>query len=176
MAILVGQDGTGWTNTAVSFGALGGSASWTEPAYTPVSDGAATTAYVHISDWGSATQAKVLVYNATTRVLLAQSGDILASGGTGLRSASITYTVSTSTAVILAVLPDAGYLQLTTNNTGATWVSYVDQMTYATPDDPIPAGTNGPNREFIIWLDGTTGSSNSNILGGKLAGFLLGKL
>jgi len=155
MATLVGPDGTGWTTTATLFGSSGAEAFWVNAGYTPVSDGTATTAYVYIESWETTTSAKVLVYRASDRVLLAQSADISDAGGVGLRSASITYSPAVATPVILAVLPNTGYLQLRTNNAGSTYATYLDAMTYASPDDPLPAGTNTAPREFIIYLDGT---------------------
>ena len=174
MATLVGQDGTTFVTPAdTAYGAGGGRALWMEfqsyvpelHGFQPLANGNATTAYVYIADFGTANNVKVAVYRQSDRVLLAQSADIAAGGGTGLRSASITYTTSVSTRVYLAVISDnAGIPSLRYDSTGADYLVYEDPMTYAALDDPLPAGTETPGRAFIIYLDGTVTGGSSKLL------------
>jgi guanyl-specific ribonuclease Sa len=158
MTLLVGTDGSGWTPASVQPAGGGGRALWKALGYTPVANGTATLAYVYIEGFGTASNVKVLAYRASDGALLAQSANIPA-GAAGLKSASISLSVSTSTALKLAVLPDAGYLNVRCPTTGTTYVVNEDGMVFATPDDPLPAGSNTSSREFLIYLDGTVGDT-----------------
>jgi hypothetical protein len=163
MTILVGQDGTGWTEDNHVPQGAGGNAVWLNAGYSPTVTATATTAKVKVTDWQSATKGKILVYRSSDGVLLASSSEFAPADGTGLLSKTISVSVTIGTDLKLAWIAD-NYTQHTGNTGSSSFADNQSAMTYATPDDPLPAGSNG-GREIILWLDGTAGGGSIVLMG-----------
>lgn len=153
-AILVGDDSTGWGGTTNS-GVQGSSGDGihhepeTGECYTATATGTAVTAHVLVSDWPTATQAKIVVYLASTRAKLAESA-VISSAATGERTASINVSIVSGLGYCLLLVAN-GYID-TVNLTGSTFKTSTLAINFATPDDPLPTAS-GTGMQFAIWLE-----------------------
>lgn len=179
MALLVGTDGAGWTTDDTSSPqSSSGDAFWQEPepgeGWTAVASGTATLAYFHPTDWTTASNLKIVVYNAS-RVKLAESAVMSSAGGTGLRSVSINVSITSGLVYFLAVIPQSGYVNCR-QQSGTTFQSSRLAMNYTTPDDPLPTASIGNTLKFLVYLDSGAAASNANLFAGKFGGLFAGKL
>lgn len=166
MALLVGTDGAGWTTDDTSSPqSSSGDAFWHEPepteGWVAVASGTATLAYFHPTDWVTASNLKIVVYNAS-RVKLAESAVMSSSGGTGLKSVSINVSITSGLTYFLVVVPQSGYVNCR-QQASTTFQSSRLAMNYATPDDPLPAQSLGNTLKFLIYLDGSSGGGTSTV-------------
>ena len=155
-AILVGDDSSGWGGTTNSgIQSSSGDSIHHEPdtgeCYQATASGTAVTAHVLISDWPTATQAKIVVYLASTRAKLAESAVVSSAGGTGERTASISVSITSGLRYCLVLMAN-GYVD-TVNRTGSTFQTSSLALNFATPDDPLPAANVGNTLQFSVWLE-----------------------
>lgn len=160
MTFLVGQVGAGYA-TDVGVQSSSGNSFWYEPAtgdgYIAVASGTATTMYFYASSWPTAPSVKGAVYD-TSRNLIAVSG-VISAPTTGLVSASISVAITSGSEYFLVIIPNGGYVDARTSAAGPTNQTQNGIVNYASPTDPLPAGSPQTGREFIVWLDGTVGAS-----------------
>jgi hypothetical protein len=165
MTFLVGQQGTGWTIITQGQSAGGNSIVFNN-GYLATA-GTATSAKVWINEVSGASNVKVFVYDAGGN-RVGQSGAINVSGGgiPGLLTAALDSSIVLTAQLYKLVLsPDTGYVAHGAN-TGA-YEYDCDQynaaaFSYASPPATLPAATVADDkREFIVWLDGSTGGSST---------------
>lgn len=167
MALLIGYDGAGWTyNDAPGLQNNTGHDIWFS--ITAAATGTATTAYLYMTSWQTANNVSVALYTSGG-VKIAESATIPSSAGTGLKSASISASVTQGTSYILVMMTD-GYVDVRGQSGGPTYANYSQAIGTpgSAPASFTPGGVNGANNiPFIIYLDGLTGgSAGRNLLMG----------
>jgi hypothetical protein len=125
------------------------------------------TAYVQTGTAVTANNLIVVVYNSSTRALVAQSSAMSASAGTGLQSAAISGTLVGGTQYFLDVLCDSGYWNSCYNSGSSAF--QVDYNTaannpYSSPLTTLPTADGTLGHEFIVWIDGSTSTPVGNPL------------
>lgn len=167
MTFLVGQQGSGWTVITQGQSA-GGNAIVFNDGYT-ATPGTATHAKVWINEVSGAGYVKVFVYDAGGS-LVGQSAaiDVSGAGIPGLLTAALDSSiVLTAQTYKLVVAPDTGYFVQGVNS--GSYEYACDQynsatFSYSSPPSTLPAPTVADDkREFIVWLDGTTGSTTGTV-------------
>ena len=160
MSLLVGQNGTGWTNAVGGLEGNGGNLVYFHSGYTAVATGTMTKA--HFSLWNLAagsTLGTVYVYSGVGpgSTLLATSGEMTLAVGDN--SAAISGTITSGNSYTLCFQAASGYTNAIMNS--GTSTSNDNQNTVATfpyrsPPTTMPAFSLQSGPEFIIWIDGTS--------------------
>lgn len=167
-ALVWGYDGAGWTSTdegvqttgGISFGLNDDNGT----SITAVGSATVSTGYCHVSVWQTATSAKMVVYSAAG-ALIATSNPVTSGAGTGLLTFTFgaPFAIVSGTRYYVYIVPNAGYLDVRTNNAGAGFSIYGSAITYASPEGTVPTPSTGNYRPFIIWLDGGGANGLSKI-------------
>lgn len=163
MTLLVGQNGTGWTQVSANLSQpQAGDTFYYKVFYTAVATGPMTFAHIQYFDTGGAgsTAVKVVVYDNSNNLVGTSAAIAKVAGDqTGAISGSITSGLTYK----LIVVPDAGRINAVANSGSSS--SFVNGNTaanfsYASPPATLPATDyTSQGQEFIVWIDGTTGVS-----------------
>ena len=160
--LLVGQDGTGWTPVAQSYG-VSGSAQYFKSGYVAVNSGTITAAHISVNALG-ATQCEVYLYSGSrpggSTTLIAQSSPIDTTA-TGDRSAPMSGTVVAGQTYTLVVQTPSGTSFTLVGNSGeaSSTVNHDTSITYGSPPASLAAPTDTVGKEFVIWIEGTAGGA-----------------
>jgi len=156
MAFLVGQQGAGFANAGVQ--SSGGDSTWVDDVsssgtgYVAVASGTASSVWVNISAWSTATALKIAVYSSA-RALLGVS-DPFTTSDTGLVSKPISCSIVSGNAYFLVAIPNSGYVDLVAGNSAFAGGASQALTSYASPPSTLPAAVTTIGREAVIWLDG----------------------
>jgi hypothetical protein len=127
--------------------------------------GTATSAYIYVTDWWTASAAKVVVYDSSG-TLVATSDAFSSAQGTGWISKSIGSLSLNAATYYLGILVDTGYLQVDCEN-ATDYDMYTNTSgSYASPPASIPVPLDGASQrgEIAIYLDGTAGGGGVRVV------------
>jgi hypothetical protein len=161
MAFLIGQQGTGWTNTFTTQGSGGESLYYAAGGGYTTGGGVMGTAYVYTGGAVTASTLIVVIYNSSNNAYVQQSSPISANSGTGLQSAAITGTLPAGS-YFLDVIPNSGYWNYCYNSGSSAFATDYNTAAnnpYSSPLSTLPAADGTIGHEFIVWIDGTLASS-----------------
>lgn len=172
--LLVGQNGTGWTQVNSTIVSSGGNAVFKASGYTAVASGTMTAAHFQAGT-SNPINARVYLYSGsigTSTSLVATSGLIDVSA-TGDRSASISGSIVSGQLYTLVLQFASSSVQGVINSGSGGFADdqfTSAQLTFGSPPASLPAGSTNNGHEFICWIEGTASGGGGAVPLGMLMG------